>query len=444
MSSCRLIAALALSMLFACGASVQRYPAPPAPTRADTATYDRLLATYVGDNGLVDYDRWKTSEADIAAFDRFLGQLTSASPDSAPALFDSGAQRLSYWVNLYNAIVLREVLRRWPIESVRKVRGGATSYVAPGRGFFADLRVLVGGKEMSLDDIEHEVLRRRFDDARIHFAINCGSSSCPILRKSSFDPATIDQELERAALTFINDPANLTVVDDAKAVRVSKLFKWYRDDFIALARARTKRPTATLYDFLLLYARGDLELQLRGAQLAGYEVRFRDYDWSINRQDGSAPPPTPPTSADAEAVGERMPAIDIPLLDGTSFSPASTRGKVVLIDVWATWCAPCREIMPELERLHRAHAADGLLIVAISQDESRELVEEFVSRLGLSFAIGLDLEQQLAGEPLTITQLPTEILIDRRGRIRYRHDGVAPGQLEVIERQLQELLAESP
>jgi hypothetical protein len=273
-------------VLGACGGSQAQTFAPPATpvTAISNDAYEVLLTKYVGDNGKVDYARWKDSAADVHTLDAYLSTLTHATPDTRPELFTTPTDRLSYWINLYNALVLREILRRWPLDSVTDVKINATSYVKNGKGFFYDLELVVGGQAMNLHDIENKILRAQFKDARIHFAINCGSSSCALLPRDAFDTEKLEAQLESASVHFVNDGKNVSVDDAKKEVVLSKLFEWYADDFIAFAKQRARLKEAGVVDFVLLYATEPLSAHLEEAKAKGYRVVFSDYDWNVNKQ----------------------------------------------------------------------------------------------------------------------------------------------------------------
>ena len=274
--------------LGACGSSqaqVQTFAPPSAPVTAiSNDDYQALLGKYVGDNGKVDYGRWKDDAADVRALDAYLSTLTSATPETRPDLFKTPTDKLSYWINLYNAVVLREILRRWPLDSVTDTVVNGASYVKNGKGFFFDLELLVGGKPMNLHDIENKILRAQFNDARIHFAINCGSSSCAVLPKNAFDPSKLEAQLDGATAQFVNDGKDVVVDDAKRQVVLSRLFDWYADDFIVFAKQRAKLKEAGVVDFVLLYASEPLATRLRDAKAKGYKVVFLDYDWNVNKQ----------------------------------------------------------------------------------------------------------------------------------------------------------------
>jgi thiol-disulfide isomerase/thioredoxin len=427
---------------------------PQAAADAQAPSYDELLDKYVDSAGGVDYAAWSESESDVAALDGYLATLTSSTPETHPDQFASSHARLSYWLNLYNALVLREVLRNWPLDSVNDVKPSALSFVKQGKGFFYDTEFAVGGRTINLLDIENEIIRERFKDARIHFALNCGSTSCPVLRRDSFDASKLEAQLESATRAFVNDGVNVRVNDGN--VEVSKIFEWYLQDFVDYAKAKTSNDNAGVIDFLLLYAAEPLRKQLDAAKSKQATVTFLDYDWSLNRSVGK-PAAQATASASAAAsvdvaaftskaakragVGKPLPSFELTLLGGESVSAESLRGKVVLIDFWATWCKPCRQSFPKLERLSKRHADAGLVVVAVAMQADDKPVKSFLKSTGASFAVGLDADEKLS-ELLSVNAMPTEILVDRSGVVRYRHEGLQPGELDAIVAEVETLLAE--
>ena len=245
-------------------------------------TYQALLTRYLDDEGGVRYQAWNESPSDVAALDQVLGAWQAKSPQSDPENFSSASHRLGYWLNLYNALVIREILRHWPLESVRDVRPTLMSKVAPLKGFFKDLHFVVGGEKMNLSEIENEVIRSQFRDARIHFALNCGSAACPILRRSVFDGSSLEEQLREASVAFISDEAHVRVDDDAKTLWLSKLFKWYASDFERHAQLERDGKESTVVDFLALFASPALRTKLQRASSQNYRIRYDDYDWSLN------------------------------------------------------------------------------------------------------------------------------------------------------------------
>ncbi len=239
------------------------------------AGYSALLERYVDPRGHVDYGRWKAAPGDVAALDEYLNLVANASPESRPALFPAARDRLAYWMNAYNAIVIRTILERWPLESVNDVKSGLSFF--RGQGFFKNLRFQIGHVWLSLDDVEDRV--RALDDPRMHFAMNCGSGGCPALDATAFAGEDLDRTLERKAHDFVNDPAHVKVDPVAKKVVLSRIFDWFGDDFV-----HAKPGAKSVLDYIAGYADPPLAKQLVEAQAVGYELEFADYDWSVNNK----------------------------------------------------------------------------------------------------------------------------------------------------------------
>ena len=227
-----------------------------------------LVRKYAIDDGeKVDYAAWKNTAEDLATLGRHVDLIARVSPDSHPELFPtSGAQR-SYWINTYNTLVLQAVLDYWPLESVRDVKISFTSRLVPGKGFFYDREIVVGGKQTSLYKFEKQVLQNQ-KDSRVHFALNCASDSCPVLRAWEWS----DEQLDAAARDFINDRENVSIDDDT--LTLSSIFKWYRKEF-----------PDDIHSYLQQYAEPVLGRQLQAAKDANYRIRYRPYDWSLNDND---------------------------------------------------------------------------------------------------------------------------------------------------------------
>lgn len=157
-----------------------------------------------------------------------------------------------------------------------------------------------------------------------------------------------------------------------------------------------------------------------------------------------APPqPAPAAAPSGTAVGSMMPAYSAELLDGTKFDVAGERGNVVLLNLWATWCGPCRYEIPELEALHRKHAGKKFKVVGVSLDEGgRDVVRPFVDAQKISYPIALDPEGRLANLFET-SVIPTTVLIDRSGRIVWKHYGAITAGDESLVKALGQALGQS-
>jgi len=227
-------------------------------------TWDRVLQTYVDDEGLVDYEALADrGRADLQAF-----MQTLASTD--PSSFSTEAERKAFWINAYNAVVVWQVVERYPIDSVRDV-GSLWGLIG---GFFKQ-KYPVAGTEMSADDIEHDTLRAKFNDARVHWALVCGAFGCPRLVNRAYQPETLDQTLTAQAREFLSLPRAFQLDRDQGTLYLSSYFDWYAGDFEA--------ESGTVLDYVLRYAAEDDAAWIREHRDA-VKVRIMDYDWTLNDQ----------------------------------------------------------------------------------------------------------------------------------------------------------------
>jgi hypothetical protein len=178
---------------------------------------------------------------------------------AATTVTDLGADaQLAFWLNLYNALTVAAVLEAYPVESIRSIDGVWT----------AD-RVTVEGRPLSLDDIEHGIVRPVFGDARIHYAVNCAAVGCPNLAAEPYRREDLEAQLDAAARAYVNDPRGVAV-DLGGAVTVSSIYNWFREDFGG--------SEAAVLDHLRRYAEPELAARLGAADgIAGYA-----YDWALN------------------------------------------------------------------------------------------------------------------------------------------------------------------
>lgn len=237
--------------------------APQAAVAELTDAWDAILRQYVDGEGLVDYARL---QQDRSAFEAFMRRLASADPDG----LDSDADRIAFWINAYNAVVMWQVVERYPVDSVRDV-GLLWGLVG---GFFKQ-QYTVAGKEMSADDIEHGVLRGRFTDERIHWALVCAAFGCPRLLGHAYRAENLDATLHERALEFLAQPRGLQIDRASSTLYLSSYFDWYAGDFEKVA------PSVT--DYVLRYAPADAGEWIR-ANRDTLRIRFMEYDWTLNSQ----------------------------------------------------------------------------------------------------------------------------------------------------------------
>jgi hypothetical protein len=223
-----------------------------AMTELSYADWTEVLARYVDAHGRVDYAALGAARAPL---DRFVSLLGQVGPQTKPAWFPTREHQLAYYVNAYNAFTMFNVLNRLP--ALKSVYDEKLS-------FFVTTTFMLDGKPISLHALENDVVRPRFQDARVHFALNCASAGCPQLPATPFLPATLDATLDRETAKFLREPRNVEV--RGQTVVLSNIFDWYKDDFGGDPIAWIRR------------AAPDLALPATKA----YEVR--PYDWSLNAQ----------------------------------------------------------------------------------------------------------------------------------------------------------------
>lgn len=242
------LAVLGLSLVGTPGAQAQTSPTP-APTSSaslDARPLQRVLDGYLRD-GRVDYAGLAADSGARAALSGML-DAAAALPETAP---------LSSWLNVYNAFVIELVLKHYPIGSVMKVDG-----------FFKGFERRLAGKPRSLDALEHGLIRVRFHDARVHFALNCGALGCPTLSTQVFGEADLDARLEALTRSALSDPRHARL--EGGSLKLSALFFWFEGDFVrdagsVLGWLRRHAPPGKLGPL----ADGTPRVQL-------------DYDWTLN------------------------------------------------------------------------------------------------------------------------------------------------------------------
>ncbi len=188
------------------------------------------------------------------------------------ALFDAPVSSLSrgeqraYWINLYNALTADVVLEHYPVESIREID------ISPGflsSGPWGKKLARVEGEELSLDDIEHRILRPIWRDARLHYAVNCASVGCPNLMTDAFTAGNTDALLESGARDFVNHPRGAMIDEDGELV-VSSIYRWFAEDFGGDDRG--------VIEHLRQYAAADLRAALTEVET----VADDQYDWRLN------------------------------------------------------------------------------------------------------------------------------------------------------------------
>lgn len=221
----------------------------------DHRPFGELLGKYVK-GGVVNYKGFKNDEALLDHYLRILEKTESKKL--------SRNEQFAFYVNAYNAWTLKLILTGYP--GVKSIKDLGSFLKSPWKRKICR----IDGELLSLDDIEHGILRPLFRDPRVHFAVNCASKGCPPLRSEPYRGVELDRQLDEMTTAFIND-SRMNYLDE-HILYVSSIFNWYKKDF-----------DEDIPGFFLKYARGDLKRLLEvDVDKDRIEVKYLDYDWSLN------------------------------------------------------------------------------------------------------------------------------------------------------------------
>ncbi|MEQ9170223.1 MAG: DUF547 domain-containing protein [Rhodospirillales bacterium] len=236
---------------------------PAATARLDHGAWGRFLARYlrIQPRGANRFDYARVTAGDKAGLAAYVAELEAVTVSGL-----NRAEQLAFWINLYNALTVKVVLDHWPVASIRDID------ISPGLfsdGPWGRKLANVEGEALSLDDIEHRILRPIWKDPRIHYAVNCASIGCPDLAPKPFTGDAVDSMLSAAAQTYVNSPRGARIDGDGRLV-VSKIYDWFMDDFGGTE--------AGVLAHLAQYAGPGLKPRLAGRT----EIDAYAYDWRVN------------------------------------------------------------------------------------------------------------------------------------------------------------------
>jgi hypothetical protein len=231
----------------------------------DHRPFGVLLQRYakLGRDGIVRVDYTKFQQKDRSSLKAYIAKISATDV----AALDRPEQ-FALWANLYNAKTLDIVLDHYPVSTIKDVSLGGGLLAAFSGGPWKAKVVTVGGVSLSLDDIEHGILRPIFQDVRVHYAVNCASFGCPNLPLEPFTGAALEKQLELAARGYVNHPRAASLIDNRLVV--SSIYRWYKSDFGNSDRA--------IIEHLKRYAEPDLARRLGNRS----EIDDDRYDWSLN------------------------------------------------------------------------------------------------------------------------------------------------------------------
>ena len=219
---------------------------------------DSVLGRYVSKDGLVDYKGLKKDKD----FMRYIEYLSTTDPDKLP----TDKHRMAFWINAYNAFVLKGVLEEYPIKSVLDVGWLPHS-------FFKRKEFETKQGKITLREIENEKLRDAFREPRIHFAINCASKSCPKLLPEAYRAEKLEQQLETQVRAFVNDKSKNHLDKESRIFYLSSIFKWYKEDFV--------KNDEKIEAYIARYLNPSDAEFIRNNKVT---VKYLDYNWGLNEQ----------------------------------------------------------------------------------------------------------------------------------------------------------------
>jgi len=215
--------------------------------------WDGLLKKHVDSTGFVNY---RGMVRDSGELNRYLQLLENAHPNDK---YWSRNEQMAYWINAYNAFTVQLIVRNYPVKSIKDIKSGLAFVNSVWDIKFIRLQ----GFEYDLNNIEHNILRPVFRDARVHAAINCASYSCPRMLNDAFTAQNLESQLDAAMRGFVNDPLRNRIGPDK--AEISEIFKWFKGDF---------ERDGTLRDFLNRYSKVKLTKST--------EISHIDYNWALN------------------------------------------------------------------------------------------------------------------------------------------------------------------
>ena len=250
----------------------------------DYSDYAKALATYVDDQGMVNYRKLKANPKDLLSYTKAMAAL----PRGQYEAWKDDA-KIAFWLNAYNGLTLQAIIDRYPIKSsFLKSRIYPKNSIRQIPGVWDKLKFTVMGQRVTLNHIEHKILRVKFNEPRIHMALVCAAVGCPPLRNEPYVGARLGEQLDDQARDFLASREKFRVDRGKRTVYVSRIFKWFGKDFIkTYAPARTlggqSRANSAVLNFLAGYLDETAQSYLRRGDL---KVRYLDYDWSLNEQKG--------------------------------------------------------------------------------------------------------------------------------------------------------------
>jgi len=264
------------------GSSAEPGDPPSAIKGLDYGLYEDALSRFLDDRGMVNYRQLKNGRGELDRFTETLGALSQSTYQNW-----NQAEQLSFWINAYNALTLKAVIDHYPIQaSFFKSLVYPKNSIRQIPGVCDELNFPVLGRQLTLNDIEHQIIRKEFPEPRIHLALVCASGGCPPLRGEPYRGETLETQLEDQAKVFLSDPEKFRIDREQNRIYLSAIFDWFKQDFAEKYTTETGFQGGTdaerpVLKFISSHLNEQDAQYLREGK---YKIEYLDYDWSLNEQ----------------------------------------------------------------------------------------------------------------------------------------------------------------
>jgi hypothetical protein len=217
-------------------------------------------------NGLVKYSKIK----DDGRLDKYIEQLENTNPQKIV----NEKNRLAFWINVYNAFTLKFIIDEYPMESINDLYwGGLYLGSLLGITIWDEEKIVINGTELSLNNIEHDIIRKKFNEERIHFALVCASISCPPLHNEAYEGYKLDRQLCGQAKLFFNDVTKNKFATKTRTAYLSKILSWYENDF--------GENEQEILNYVAQFINKDIAEDIK-TNLSKWNIKYLPYNWDLN------------------------------------------------------------------------------------------------------------------------------------------------------------------
>ena len=248
----------------------------------DHSDYAKALTAHVDDQGMVNYRALKATPQDLNAYVQALADLPRSRYDQW-----SDQEKIAFWTNAYNGLTLKTIINHYPIKSsFLKSRIYPKNSIRQISGVWDKITHRVMDQDLTLDHIEHKILRVKFKEPRIHMALVCAAVSCPNLRNEPYDGSRLDAQLNDQSRHFLCCRSKLKIARADKVIYLSPIFKWFAQDFVGPYRpqqaiGRHSQANQAVLNFIASYLNEPFRQFVRAGD---FKIKYLDYDWSLNEQ----------------------------------------------------------------------------------------------------------------------------------------------------------------